>query len=113
MTPGAGKTSPQPRGERCPRCLQPVHFQAARCPNCGEPLSGGQRRLSLWIGVGGLMVLIFVVGLMWLVVRNDDLVKAPPPPDEQSASKEILVDPPKENKDARPEKPEKAPPLNQ
>ncbi|HTP30691.1 MAG TPA: hypothetical protein VMJ75_00865 [Candidatus Acidoferrales bacterium] len=117
MSPSTPKTVPQARGERCPRCLQPVEFHAKRCPNCGEPLST-HRGLSLWIGVGGLLALIFVVGLMWLVVRNDDLAKAPPLFDEQSQARkeQILADPPKENKenkDAKPDKPEKPPPLNQ
>src|SRR5262249_51761893 len=69
----------------CPRCKQPVTFQDKRCPGCGQPLAGFTRNLTLWIGLGGVGAILFVVMLMWLVVRNDDLVKAPLPVDEETA----------------------------
>ena len=105
-----GWTMPQ---SACPRCLEPVEPRAARCPHCGEPIAG-HRNLVLWIGVGGVAVLVFVMGLMWLAVRNDDLMKAQPLPDEESiARKEQILADPKESKDDKPDKPEKPPPLNQ
>ena len=104
----------QTQGERCTRCLQPVTGRTPRCPNCGHPISQGGRRLSLWIGVGGVSALLFVVLLMWLVVRNEDLQNAPVPVDEQTqAQQEILPETSKQaEKDTKPPEPEKQPPLN-
>jgi len=99
----------------CARCKQPVSFQDKRCPGCGQPLTGLTRNLMLWIGVGGVGAILFVVMLMWLVVHNDDLVKAPVPVDEETAARqtEILPETSKEpeKSNAPPEK-EKTPPLN-
>jgi|SRR5215471_6802124 len=100
----------------CPRCKQAVTFQDKRCPGCGQPLAGFTRHLTLWIGIGGVGAILFVVMLMWLVVRNDDLVKAPIPVDEETAARQTDLLPDTEtskdaNKSAPPEK-EKAPPLN-
>jgi hypothetical protein len=77
-----------------------------------------RRHLTLWIGAGGVLVLLFVVGLMRVVVRNEDLAKAPPPVDEQTQTEKekIFRDEPKEeesSKAAQPEKAPKQPPLNQ
>jgi len=74
-----------------------------------------QRKITLWIGVGGIVTLLFAVLLMWLVVYQEDLMSAPVPVDENAppTREQILPDTPKENKDAQPEKPEKPPPLNQ
>jgi hypothetical protein len=36
----------------------------------------------LWIGVCGLSAIIFLVLLMWLVVRNEDIVSGPVPTEE-------------------------------
>jgi hypothetical protein len=89
-----------------------------RCQNCGQPLRSRHRGLMLWIGVGGVTVLAFVVGLMWLVVRNDDLMTAPPPVDEASqAPKQFpqfgdVSKAPDKSAQKEPEKP-KQPPLNQ
>jgi len=110
---GVPAQNAQPEGELCPRCKQPVSFQDSRCPNCGERLSGMARSLTLWIGVGGVGAILFVVLLMWLVVYNEDVLKAPLPVDEQSASQQAPLLP-ETSKDAgkEPPKPEKAPPLN-
>jgi hypothetical protein len=90
-----------------------VDAEATRCPKCGQPRSRGGRRLNLLIGAGGLGALLFLVLLMWLVVRDEDARKAPVPVDER-AQQEVLPEPSKQpEKDAKPEKPEKPPPLNQ
>jgi len=100
--------------ERCQRCFQPVTAAVARCPHCGHPISGNARRLSLWIGVGGVGAILFLVLLMWLVVYNEDVEKAPVLFDSQSPRPaEALPDTSKQpEKPAQPEK-EKKPPLNQ
>ena len=104
--------------ERCPRCKQPVEPQNTRCVNCGQPISRAARSLTLWIGVGGIGTLIFVFLLMWLVVRNDDLVKAPPPVDDETAARQALPIPAQNTPDTsnqaekEPAKPDKPPPLN-
>lgn len=105
------QNTPTVTGELCPRCKQPISFQDKRCPGCGERLSGMARNLTLWIGVGGVGAILFVVLLMWLVVYNEDVQKAPVPVDDASAQTDIL---PETSKDAdkEPAKPEKAPPLN-
>jgi hypothetical protein len=69
------------------------------------------RNLTLWIGVGGVGAILFVVLLMWLVVYNEDVQKAPVPVDDASAQTDILPETSKEA-DKEPPKPEKAPPLN-
>ena len=80
-----GWTTPQIACSRRTRAVEP---QAAHCPHCGEPIAG-HRILVLWIGVGGVGVLIFVMGLMWLTVRNDDLMKAPPLPVQESIAQRV------------------------
>jgi hypothetical protein len=101
----------KPSGELCHRCKQPISFQDSRCPNCGDRLNGMARNLTLWIGIGGVGAILFVVLLMWLVVYNEDVLKAPVPVDEATAQTDIL---PETSKDTgkEPPKPEKAPPLN-
>jgi hypothetical protein len=71
------------------------------------------RNLSLWIGVGGVGAILFVVMLMWLVVHNEDVANRPVPVDDETAAKqtEILPETSK-SADQEPAKPEKAPPLN-
>jgi len=73
--------------------------------------------MALWVGAGGLGALVFVLLLMWLVVHNDDLEKAPAPQDDQAAQEMIGDHPPSMNsepdKSEKKEKPEKPPPLNQ
>jgi hypothetical protein len=98
----------------CPRCKQAVTFQDKRCPGCGQPLTGFTRHLTLWIGVGGVGAILFVVMLMWLVVHNDDLVKAPIPVDEETAARQtdILPETSKDADKSRPPVKEKAPPLD-
>jgi hypothetical protein len=67
----------------CPRCLQPVTVKMARCPNCGDRLPGF-RRLPLLLGSVGLLALLFLLGLMVVVIRNDDIENSPPTGAQQS-----------------------------
>jgi ribosomal protein L40E len=84
----------RPKGEICHRCMQPVPSGAQRCPHCGSPLQS-LRRVSIYIGIGGMLALVFVIWVMITVVRNAD-IETSPPKTEQSAPQ-----------------PEKPPPLNQ
>ena len=104
----------QPRTpELCVRCKQPLSFQEPKCPNCGQPVSGMTRNLSLLIGVGGVGAILFVVLLMWLVVHEEDVMNRPVPVDDETAARqsEILPDT-TSSADKEPAKPDKAPPLN-
>ena len=112
MDQAARKPPTQRPGEICPRCLRPVEFQALRCENCGQPITG-HRNVSLWFGVGGVGALVFLVVLMWMVVHNEDVMNAPVPVDPQSQKEELLPDTSKTDKATEPAKPEKPPPLNQ
>ena len=72
----------------------------------------------LGIGLGGVCVLAFVVALMWMVVRDDDLMKAPPPVDEATQAQKLpqLGDLPKgqdKSTQKQTEDKPKQPPLNQ
>jgi hypothetical protein len=111
---GSTEQAPAQHRELCSRCKQHVSFQDVRCPNCGQPLSGTGRHLSLWIGIGGVFAILFVVGLMWLVVHEDDVLKRPVPVDQATASQQsdILPETPKTTGKEEPAKPDKAPPLN-
>jgi hypothetical protein len=104
-------------GDRCTRCLQPVPARTPRCPNCGQPIVRGGRSLTLLIGAGGVGALVFLVLLMWLVVRNEDLQKAPLPIDEQTEAKQPPIQPEGSSGSSqeapKDEKPEKPPPLSQ
>jgi ribosomal protein L40E len=85
----------RPSGEICHRCLQPISPKAQTCPNCGERHTR-TRGVPIFIGVMCLLALIFVVYIMFTVIRNADIDSAPPDQTDQSA----------------PQQPEKPPPLN-
>jgi hypothetical protein len=90
------KAAAQASGEVCHRCLQPIAPSAQRCPNCGERHSP-RNRLPIFIGILGLLALVFVAIIMVQVIRNNDADSAPPDqPDEQSS----------------PQTPDRPPPLN-
>lgn len=96
---------------RCPRCLQPVSAKATRCPECFQPIRS-HRRLPLVIGVAGLLVMLFAVLVMFRMMRNEDLMRAPVPVDEGAVKESDPFDipPPASGKPAQPEK---RPPLNE
>jgi hypothetical protein len=89
------KAAGQPSGETCHRCLQPIAPSARRCPNCGE-LHTRTHRVPIFIGILGLLALVFVAIIMVKVIRNSDIDSAPPDQTEESA----------------PQQPEKLPPFN-
>ena len=65
-----------PTGQ-CPRCLQPVPASLLRCPRCGNQVPTGLRKISLYIGVIGLLALVFVIGLMVVVIRDEEFMNTP------------------------------------
>jgi hypothetical protein len=70
------------------------------------------RSLTLWIGVGGVGAILFVVLLMWLVVHNEDVINRPVPVDEQSAAQQAPLPETSKEADKEPSKPETPPPLD-
>jgi hypothetical protein len=48
--------------ERCHRCLQLVPVNARRCPHCGDRLKVNSRRLTLYLAVFGIVVVLGLVG---------------------------------------------------
>jgi hypothetical protein len=83
----------QPVGEICHRCLQPIAANARRCPNCGEPHSP-TNRVAIFIGVLGLLALVFVAVIMLRMARNSDIDSAPPAQTNQSAPQQPGSSPP-------------------
>ena len=83
----------QPLAEVCHRCLQPIAANARRCPNCGEPHSS-TNRLTIFIGVLGLLALVFVAVIMLRMARNSDIDSAPPNQTEQGAQQQPDSPPP-------------------
>jgi hypothetical protein len=118
MPDAAQPVMEDPKGERCPRCLQNVPFGASRCPSCGQPIHS-IRSLLVAIGIAGLLVLVFVMLVMYKVMANEDAARAPVPVDEADQKQELLRDPPPASsadepaKPDRPTKPEKKPPLDE
>lgn len=86
----------------CARCMQPVANSDARCRNCGTPRVR-TRRVVLWLGIGGVVALFFVVLLMVKVIHDADINAAPPedPNFEQNTTPT-----------QQPAQPDKPPPLN-
>ena len=114
MANAAQPTLPNPKADRCPRCLQPVPPKVERCPACFHPIQSF--RLLPWlIAAAGLLALVFAVVVMYRMVRTEDAINAPPPVDESLADRQVLLpDPPPEgSKPSQPAKPEKPPPLNE
>jgi hypothetical protein len=78
------KAAGQRPGEVCHRCLQPIASSAQRCPNCGERLSP-TNHLSLFLGILGLLALVFAAIVMVKVMRTSDTDSAPSGQTDQSA----------------------------
>jgi hypothetical protein len=89
------KAAARPSGDICHRCLQPIAPSAQRCPNCGERLSPANR-VPIFLGILGLLALVFVVMVMVKVIRNSDIDSAPPTQTQEGA----------------PQDPDRPPPLN-
>ncbi len=63
--------------EICPRCRATFEFGGQRCPGCGERIVS-TRRVSLYLGIVGILALIFIVLIMVTVIKQeDDASKAP------------------------------------
>jgi hypothetical protein len=118
MPDAAQPVMEDPKGERCPRCLQNVSAGASRCPNCGQPIHS-IRSLLVAIGIAGLLVLVFVMLVMYKVMANEDAASAPVPVDDADQKQQLFRDPPPASsanepaKPDRPTKPEKKPPLDE
>lgn len=63
--------------------MQPVPFAARRCPNCYQPLHSGLW-ITLCIGAGGLLALVFVIVVMYLTIRKAEVDSAAPPAEQSS-----------------------------
>src|SRR4051794_24540405 len=107
-------------GEPCPRCLGPVPRSAARCPQCGEPISAIRRMAPIMAGVAGLLALIFLCVVAYRMVYVPEQAapafddQAPPdgsfaPPPETSSGHETPPPAPESQPAAPPEVPKKAP----
>lgn len=82
-------------GEReiCPRCRASFQVGAQRCPECGERIAS-TRRVSLYLGIVGILALLFVILIMVIAIRQEenesktpvDLVNAPLTPAPESAN---------------------------
>ena len=87
------KAAERPSGEICHRCLQPIAPSARRCPNCGERLSPANR-VPIFLGILGLLALVFVAIVMITVSRNSDIGSATPNQTEQGAQRQPDSPPP-------------------
>ena len=102
---------PKNATEVCTRCLQPVPASASRCANCGNRVNAF-RGLSILVGIIGMAALVFVIVIMFQVVRNVDIESAPP--EQQQDESGMTPDKPgMSSEQGKPDKPEKPPPLNQ
>jgi hypothetical protein len=111
----------QASGETCPRCLEPVPRNAARCPQCGQPISSFRRMAPIMAGVAGLLALIFLFVVAYRMVSVQDPDQAPvveepaapdgsfAPPPETSSGHETPAPAPDATPPAPPEPPKKAP----
>jgi hypothetical protein len=80
-------------GEPCPRCLEPVPRSAARCPQCGQPISGFRRMTVMLTGAAGILALIFlfVVSYRMFYLPDQDPT---PVIDDQAAPQGTFAAPP-------------------
>jgi hypothetical protein len=69
----------------CPRCKQAIKVDARRCRHCGERLSATSK-FPLYVGIVGLLALLFVAFIMIKTIRRSDLNAEAPPADDQQIS---------------------------
>jgi hypothetical protein len=81
---------------QCPRCKQPVPPNASVCFHCGDRLVSTQR-IPLYIGIVGVLALIFVAVIMMRVAQKNDFADKPAAGDTEHSA---------------PAAPDKQPPLN-
>jgi hypothetical protein len=72
------------------------------------------RYVPLAIGVTGLLAMVFVMLVLYRMVRNEDAVNATLPPDDATArQQQLFPDATAKGQAKKPAKPEKRPPLNE
>jgi hypothetical protein len=69
--------TPISRDDLCERCMQPVPRSHARCPHCGIPRLRA-RRYTIWLGIAGLVALVFVVLMMVKAIHDADIAAVLP-----------------------------------
>jgi hypothetical protein len=77
----------------CPRCMLAIKVDARRCPHCAEHLSATSK-FPLYVGIVGLLALIFVAFIMIKTIRQSDLNADTPPTDDQQNSQPAQPDKP-------------------
>jgi hypothetical protein len=82
------------RGEEvCPRCKLAIRVDARRCTHCGEHLSATSR-FPLYVGIVGLLALLFVAFIMVKTIRRSDLNAEAPTTGDQQISQPAQPDKP-------------------
>jgi hypothetical protein len=79
--------------EVCPRCKLAIKVDARRCTHCGEHLSATSR-FPLYVGIIGLLALLFVAFIMIKTIRRSDQNADAPSPDDQQTSQPAQPDKP-------------------
>jgi hypothetical protein len=77
----------------CPRCKLAIKVDARRCTHCGEHLSATSR-FPLYVGIIGLLALLFVAYIMVKTIRRSDMNADTPPADDQQISQPAQPDKP-------------------
>jgi hypothetical protein len=80
-------------GETCTRCLEPAPRGAARCPQCGQPISPLRRVVSIMAGVAGILALIFLCVVAYRMVYVPE-AEQPAIVDPQAAPEGSFAAPP-------------------
>ena len=102
---------PDPKADRCPRCVRVLPPRASRCPDCGQPIHfHSLRLLPFAVGIAGLLALVFVMLVLYRMAKNEEAARAPVPVDENAPQQQLFTDSPPANSHA---KPDKKPPLNE
>jgi hypothetical protein len=97
-------------GEPCPRCLEPVPQNAARCPNCGQPISSFRRMTTIMTGIAGILALIFLSVMVYRMIYIPE--EQTPVLDDQAAPPGTFAAPPETSSghETPPEPADAAPP---
>jgi hypothetical protein len=69
----------------CPRCKLAIKVDSRRCRHCGEHLSATSR-FPLYVGIIGLLALLFVAFIMIKTIRQSDMNADPSTDDQQQTS---------------------------
>jgi hypothetical protein len=76
-----------------PRCELAIKVDALRCTHCGERLSATSK-FPLYVGLVGLLALLFVAFMMVKTIRRSDLNADAPLPSDQQVSQPAQPDKP-------------------